>query len=114
MSEQRPDLDMAVVDDPDRSAYVVSVNGASAGRLEYRVHGDRVVFTHAEVDPRWEGLGVGSRLARVALDDVVARGKQITPLCPFIVSYIQRHPEYVESVDAAHRAEIEPSDQSGE
>ena len=108
MSEQRQDLDIAVVDDPDRSAYVVSVNGGEAGRLEYRLHGDRVVFTHAEVDPRWEGLGVGSQLAKTALDDVVARGKQITPLCPFIVSYIQRHLEYVASVDEAHREEFGP------
>jgi hypothetical protein len=113
MSEQRSDLDIDVADDPDRSAYIVNVNGASAGRLEYRLHDDRVVFTHAEVDPRWEGLAVGSRLAKVALDDVVQRGLQITPLCPFIVAYIERHPDYVASVDEAHRGEFEHQDQTG-
>ena len=70
MSEQRPELDIQVADDPDRSAYIVSVNGGPAGRLEYHVRPERVVFTHAEIDPRWEGLGVGSRLAQVALDHV--------------------------------------------
>jgi uncharacterized protein len=110
MTDERPDLDIQVADDPDHLRYNVTVNGGPAGHLEYLLHGDRVVFTHAEVDPRWEGLGVGSRLAKVALDDVVARGKQITPLCPFIVDYIHRHLEYVESVDEVHRGEFSTDD----
>jgi uncharacterized protein len=102
----RPPLAIRVWNNADDLRYEVSVNDSHAGRLEYRLHEGRVVFTHAEVDPRWSGLGVGSALAKTALDDVVAAGKQITPLCPFIVDYIHRHPSYVVHVDAAHRAEF--------
>jgi predicted GNAT family acetyltransferase len=45
-------------------------------------------------------------LAKTALDDVIAKGKQITPLCPFIVDYLHRHPEYVDHVDEKHRGEF--------
>lgn len=106
MTDDHEPLDIDVLDQPDRQRYTVSVNGQPAGRLEYRLRPDRIAFTHAEVEPRWEGHGVGSRLAKAALDDAVGRGLQITPLCPFVVAYLHRHPEYVEHIDDAHRGEF--------
>jgi predicted GNAT family acetyltransferase len=97
---------LVVRDAPDESRYEVFADGELAGMLQYRLHDDRVVFTHAEVEPQFEGHGIGSALAKQALDDVVGKGKQITPLCPFVVDYLHRHPEYVEHVDEAHRAEF--------
>jgi predicted GNAT family acetyltransferase len=105
-SADRPSFALAVTDNPDARRYEVTANGELAGILTYRLHDDRVVFLHAEVDPKFEGHGVGSRLAREALDDVIAQGKQITPLCPFVNDYIHRHPEYVEHVDVVHRPEF--------
>jgi predicted GNAT family acetyltransferase len=102
-------LDVVVTNKETASRYEAHIDGALAGLTTYRLVGDRVVFTHAEVYPRWEGQGVGSALARGALDDVVAHGKQITPLCPFIVDYIRQHPAYLDHVDAAHRADVENS-----
>jgi predicted GNAT family acetyltransferase len=106
MSGSDPSLNLSVRDNPEALRYEVAVDGVVSGRLEYLLHDDRVVFTHAEVDPRWEGQGVGSVLAKTALDDVIAKGKQITPLCPFIVDYLHRHPEYVDHVDEKHRGEF--------
>jgi hypothetical protein len=37
----------------------------------------------------------------------VARGKVITPLCPFMVSFVSHHPSYLPHVDEVHRHEIE-------
>ncbi len=112
MSE-RPGYDLVVRDNQNESQYEVTADGEPAGVLQYRLRDDRVVFTHAEVDPRFEGQGVGSALAKQALDDVVGRGKLITPRCPFIVRYLHRHREYVEHVDERHRAEFEPDGTSG-
>jgi uncharacterized protein len=86
---------MRVTDNPEQSRYEVSVDGALAGFAAYRIHGDRIVFTHTEVDDAWEGKGVGGALARGALDDVRARGQyRVTALCPFISAWIERHPSY--------------------
>ena len=87
--------------------YEAEVDGRLAGFAVYRLAGDRVVFTHSEVAAEWAGHGVGSALARWALDDVVAGGRTITPLCPFIAAYIERHPDYVSHVDAEHRAQFQ-------
>jgi predicted GNAT family acetyltransferase len=104
MSAEATDLE--VRDNKAESRYEVTAAGESAGILQYRLRDERVVFTHAEVEPRFEGQGVGSALARHALDDVIAQGKQITPLCPFVVDFLHRHPEYVEHVDEEHRGEF--------
>jgi predicted GNAT family acetyltransferase len=66
---------------------------------EYRATADRMIFTHTVVRPEFEGRGIGSRLARTALDDAVARGLRITPYCPFIRAYLRRHPDYGQWVD---------------
>ena len=57
-----------------------------------------VVLVHTEVDDAFEGHGVGGHLAAGALDDLRARGVKVEPLCPFIVRYIERHPEFSDLV----------------
>ena len=56
------------------------------------------MFTHTEIDPAFEGHGVGSALAKAALDDVRAKGLKAVPLCPFIRTWIDRHPDYEDLV----------------
>ncbi len=87
--------DIRVTDNTEASRYEVTVDGAVAGFAAYRLHGDRIVFTHTEVDDAYEGQGLGGALARGALDDVRARGEyRVTALCPFISAWIERHPSY--------------------
>lgn len=89
--------------------YEIRFGGELAGVAAYRLQGDDVVFTHTEVDDEFEGHGLGSKLAKHALDDVRAAGRQATPLCPFIAAFIRQHQEYVDLVDGAHRAEVTES-----
>lgn len=89
--------EVTIEDNAERLRYEASTeSGVVAGFAEYEdVLGVRV-FTHTEVDDAFEGQGVGSALARAALDDVRERGMRIRPLCPFIRSYVERHPEYAD------------------
>ena len=87
-----------VVNNADASRYEVSLDGKPAGFAAYRLKDRRVIFTHTEVDFAFEGHGIGSTLARYALDDVRERGLQAVTLCPFIAAYIERHPEYQDLV----------------
>jgi hypothetical protein len=87
--------------------YEARIDGVVAGFAVYRIEGNRTVFVHTVVGEGWEGRGVGSTLAREALDDVIAAGRLITPICPFIAAYISKHPQYVASVDPAHQAQFQ-------
>jgi predicted GNAT family acetyltransferase len=83
-----------VHDDPDNDRYVVEVDGEVAGFSVYHMRGGRHFFVHTEIDPGFEGHGVGHALAQFALDDVKAKGGKIIPLCPFIRRFVEEHPEY--------------------
>ncbi len=93
------DMDIAMRDEPDESAYVADVDGERAGKAEYRNRDGSRIFRHTEVDDRFSGAGVGTKLVRYALDDVRDSGGTVVPLCPFFAAYIKRHPEYEDIVD---------------
>jgi uncharacterized protein len=62
--------------------------------IEYMIAGEWIVFTHTEVPEKYEGMGIASKMARVALDYAREEGYRVQPLCPYIAMYIRRHPEY--------------------
>lgn len=86
--------DAVVTDVPERARYELRLDGRLIGVLAYRLRGDRVAFTHTEVEPACEGRGFGGRLVGAALDDARAKGLTVLPLCPFVSYYVDRHPEY--------------------
>jgi uncharacterized protein len=88
-----------VTDNSERQRYELRVDGELAGFAQYARRGGKIMFVHTEVDDRFEGQGLGSTLAKGALDDVRRRGIPVVPVCPFIAAYIERHPEYNDLVD---------------
>ena len=88
------DDDLRVVDDPVARRYEARLGDTVVGFSEYRRVRGRLIFLHTEVAPGFAGRGIGGRLAAGALDDVRAQGLTFTAKCPFIASYLARHPEY--------------------
>lgn len=89
-----------VQDAPDRKRYEITQDGRLAGFAEYQlVRGDRIVFTHTEIDPDFGGQGLGSVLVAEALADARERELQIVPICPFVAKYVHEHPEYLPHLD---------------
>lgn len=93
-------VDVTIRDNPDQSRYEAIVEGKVAGVAEYRLDGSRIVLEHTEVGDDYEGQGVGSRLARGVLDSARSRELRVVPVCPFMRSYIERHEDYADLVDA--------------
>ena len=91
--------DVRVTNNPERKRYEAHIDDRLAGFADYIEMSGLVIFSHTEVMPAYEGKGVGSALARFALDDVRAEGvRKVQPLCPFIRSWIERHPDYQDLV----------------
>ncbi|MFE9426883.1 GNAT family N-acetyltransferase [Kitasatospora sp. NPDC006697] len=70
--------------------------GELAGFAEYLRSDGLVVYPHTVVEPAYEGKGVGSALARAALDDARRRDLPVLATCPFIQGWMLSHPEYTD------------------
>ncbi|MCI2417289.1 N-acetyltransferase [Saccharopolyspora sp. K220] len=96
-----------IADNPDASRFEIHADGELAGFTEYKLHPKSIAFMHTEIDSRFEGRGLGSALARAALDAARQRGLAVLPYCPFIRGWISKHPDYLDLVPADKRANFE-------
>jgi uncharacterized protein len=92
-----------VVDNPEGQRFEVLLGDEVAGFVQYRARPGLIALIHTEVDERFEGQGLASRLIAFALDDARERGLAVLPFCPFVNEYIQRHREYVDLVPEGQR-----------
>ena len=76
-----------------RERYEAHIDGELAGVLEYKVTRGRIALIHTEVLPVHEGRGVASALVRFALGDARRRDLRVIATCPYVQTYLKRHPE---------------------
>ena len=88
-----------VVMNPDTRRFEVNLDGESAF-AEYSLLHDAIVLPHTVVPDAFAGKGVGSALAKAALAYAREHGLKVKPICPFMASYINKHPE---QQDLVHR-----------
>lgn len=99
MTDQQ-DIDALVIDDnPAENRYEARI-GDQVAELTYFKRGTEIVLVHTGVPRELEGRGIAGRLARFALEDARAKGLRVLPRCPYVVSYLERHPEYLDIVDS--------------
>ena len=96
-------MQTTVADRPEQHRFEILADGRVAGFAAYRLRGDALTLTHTEVDDAYEGKGLGSVLVRHALDSARERGLAVLPACPFVRSWIGRHPDYTDLVPADQR-----------
>lgn len=82
-----------VRDNSARHRFELEVEGHIAAAY-YSLAPGVITFTHTEVPEAMGGRGIGSRLVRTALEAVRASGMKVVPRCPFIATFIAKHPEY--------------------
>jgi predicted GNAT family acetyltransferase len=84
-----------VTDNPAQHRYELPVDGSTA-IVTYRLADNVITLDHTEVPKALEGRGIGSKLAKGVFDDIRARGLKVKPLCPFLRSWLERHPDYAD------------------
>jgi predicted GNAT family acetyltransferase len=97
-----------VTDNPAASRYELHVGTQLAGFVDYQLN-DRtktISLVHTEVEPAFEGHHLATNLARYSLDDARQRGLAVLPFCPYITSWIRKHPEYADLVPLDRRADF--------
>jgi uncharacterized protein len=67
--------------------------------IVYRVKSSGAVeLVHTEVPEQYQGQGLAGKLASAALDWARESGRKVIPSCPYVRSYIGKHPEYADLV----------------
>jgi len=83
--------EVAIVDTPEREQFEARIGSKVVGFSQYRIRDGSIELLHTEIDPDYEGKGIGSQLAKGVLTDVIGRGLAVTVRCPFITAYLRRH-----------------------
>lgn len=91
-------MDTEFIDAPDHHRYELRSGDELVGFIVYRLNGEVIRLIHTEVLPAFSGQGHAATLARSALDDARSRGLKVRPDCPYVASYIKKHPEYADLV----------------
>jgi len=81
---------MEVRNNPQQHRYELVDDEAVVGWLDYVEKQGRLYLTHAEVLPHLRGQGYGERLVEGVLADTEAQGRNVVPVCSFVVAYCRR------------------------
>jgi predicted GNAT family acetyltransferase len=66
--------------------------------LEYSLSGNILELIHTEVPEKLRGMGLGSSLAEAALNWAREQNLKVDVVCPVVLDYISKHPEYSDLV----------------
>jgi predicted GNAT family acetyltransferase len=80
-------------DNSARHRFEMEVDGHVAV-AQYSLEPGVITFIHTEVPSALSGRGVGSALARGALEQVRAKGLKVIAQCPFIKAFMDKHTEF--------------------
>jgi predicted GNAT family acetyltransferase len=85
-------MEARVVDNGPALRYELYVGEDLAGIIAYARRDGRVTLLHTEISPEFGGQGLGGTLVAGALEDLREKGLEMVPSCPFVRSYLERHP----------------------
>lgn len=87
--------DISVVENPARSRFEAQL-GEHLAVADYRVEGDRMIFTHTEVPSAFRGRGIAEKLVLAGFQVARERNLKIVPLCSYVAVMLERHPEFAD------------------
>ena len=105
MTANNTNENIEVINNRAQNRYEVKV-GNEVAVIIYEPGENSITFLHTEVPPALEGQGLASKLAKFALEDARAQHLSVTPLCPFVASYIRRHPDYMSLLPESEQKRI--------
>ncbi len=86
------DVPLTIAHNADRHRFEASLGGDVA-HVDYSVVHGVMRLTHTEVPRAFEGRGIAAALVRAAMSHAEEHGMRVAPYCPYVVSYMRKHPE---------------------
>jgi predicted GNAT family acetyltransferase len=86
-------MEIPVTNNTLQQQFEVLLEGERA-TLQYRFHEGVIWLMHTEVPEKLEGKGIASALAHFGLEWAKENRIPVKVTCPFVATYLKRHPEY--------------------
>jgi len=80
-------------DNEARRRYEITIGGRTAV-LTYMRRPGTIHLVHTEVPPALRGKGLANVLAKAALDGARTAGVHVIATCPYVQTFLKKHPEY--------------------
>lgn len=93
-STEKPRQIFPVKNNEQQSQFEIETDGPESPFLSYSRQGNVIDLMHTIVPMEMEGQGVGSALAKAALEYANENDLKIIPSCWFVREYLKRHPQY--------------------
>ena len=96
--KNREPLDYKVIDNTDKKRFEIHIDGKIALE-DYEFfttsEGEKgIEYKHTEVPEELGGRSIAGYLVKYILDNAAAKNLRVKPTCPYVKSYIDKHPEY--------------------
>ena len=87
-------MEIQQINDTRRGYFEAVEDGKEAGKMTYTWAGDtKFIIDHTEVNPDFNGKGVGKKLVMAAVEYARTNNLKIIPLCPFAKSVFDKTPD---------------------
>lgn len=82
----------------ERQRFALDDGGKLIGAAHFRdldaADGVERIFFHTTVDEEYGGQGLASAMVKFALENTIASGAKVVPVCPYFKAYLAKHTEY--------------------
>lgn len=86
---------LEIIHNPAENRFETWINGELA-KLDYTEDEHTIVMTHVGVPHEFRGHGVAGAITKAGLEYAKSRSLRVIPMCPYVMAYIRRNPEYME------------------
>lgn len=92
-----------IFDNAKKQRFEMAVDDQLA-MIVYRWQNGKLALMHTEVPPQAAGKGIAAKLAKFAFEQAKQQQRKVLVYCPYISSYLKRHPEYDALVEKDYNA----------
>ncbi len=87
-----------LVKNEKKKRFEIEINGHFAF-INYGDFGNQIALVHTEAEPELQGTGAASAIVEKTLQYIESEDRTLLPFCPYVFSYIKKHPEWKRLVD---------------
>jgi predicted GNAT family acetyltransferase len=101
-------MSISILKNDELNRFEIYSDGELAGFAEFKVENQMISYAHTEIDPRFGGKGLGSKLIKEVLDEALEQTLEVAPYCSFVSAYIKKSGEkYLHLVPESKRAKFD-------